>query len=111
MKKILLFLLAVLLVSTVSAYLGRVHYDDGNLIVTVINHDKPAIRDAKVRATMPSLGIASSTDMVTIKADRIGKSRMLLEMPEGAEPDYYPVIITINHKGHREVKHTWVYIE
>ena len=113
-KKIsLYFIISTILILGAMAYtVYNANHEKNSLqlIVTVINHGDPKIKNAHLTGYLPYQDEISKSKSFTLgKGD---SHKVYLEYDiEKMKPDYYPVVLFIDgDKGIREKRHSWVYI-
>jgi len=113
-KKIMILIIAVLMISAVSALTGHIYHqttqeNDVEILVTYFNHADSNAKNLKVKAYMPDFYTQSNG--FKVRSRESGRRYLYLET-DNPEPGFHPLIIrTMNDEGIREKKHTWIYIE
>ena len=114
MKKLMILVMTIILISTVSALTGHIYHqtiqdDDVEILVTYYNYGDSNVKNLEVKAYVPDFYTQSSG--FKVRSRESGRRYLFLET-DNPESGYHPLIIrTMNDEGIREKKHTWVYIE
>ena len=115
-KRLILVMMMLIMITSAFAYIGHVYSEDlrpgkvGEIVVTFYN---PNTYKEKLRmdAYIPELD-ARYQDTFKVRSQDSGRSHAFFEIPDDAESDYYPVIITLkDDEGNRVKKHSWVFVE
>jgi hypothetical protein len=102
MKIYPVIILAIVLMSGAFAFIENTYpYElekgkTNEMIVVVFNHEKFKLEDASVSLSMPDLDYRAKPELITVRSNKYGKAYFEIDVPKNIEPDYYPVIITLN---------------
>jgi len=117
MKKVILLLLGLLLVSSSFALVTHVWPHEieqkktVELYVTVFNHGNTNIRNARVNVMLPYQDSAARSTSSRIRRGAHHRFIVEIDVPK-TNPDYYPVYVRLSdEEGQVEKKGTWIYIE
>ncbi len=102
--KLVYFILAIVLVSSVNALTAHIYHDKGDFVVTYDNQESKRVKDLQVSVYVPDLDIYEKSSEFYVRSNSKGKVYVFTDLEEG----YYPVIVRMqNDNGLREKKHTW----
>jgi len=108
MRKLPIYVLFIVLMSISSMAIISGVYSGGEGYVATTYRSSYSMKGARSSVYVEGIGY-SGTREFNIKPT--GSLRKYFTMDSEKTPGYYPVRITLNDGGHREIKYTWVYIE